>query len=124
MRVGLGVALVCLIACIGCRLEPEAKAPSQTGAEQNEAKHHRWLVSKRLTDIRQNSLIDGKKALDSLTALRNTIREKKLLIDRTLMAEIDDVIEEHGGWPGAFQVEGEKEPSDSGKRPVFGETHG
>ena len=92
MRVGLGVALVCLIACIGCRLEPEAKAPSQTGDEQNEAKHHRWLVSKRLSDIRQNSLIDGKKALDSLNALRNTIREKKPLIDRTLMAEIDDEI--------------------------------
>ena len=35
------------------------------------------------------------------------------------MAEIDEVIEEHGGWPGAFQGEGEKEPSESPKRPVF-----
>ena len=48
-----------------------------------------------------------------VVALSETIR---------IMAEIDEVIEEHGGWPGAFQVEGEKEPSDSGKRPVFGET--
>ncbi len=48
-----------------------------------------------------------------VVALSETIR---------IMAEIDEVIEEHGGWPGAFQGEGEKEPSESPKRPVFGET--
>lgn len=39
-----------------------------------------------------------------VTAISETIR---------LMAEIDEVIEAHGGWPGAFQTEAHSEEADS-----------
>jgi len=93
MRTALAMALVFLIACVGCGLEPGVKASREPGDERDQAAHHRWLVRKQLTDIRQESLVDEKKALDSLNALKNTIREKKLLIDQALIAEIDAEIE-------------------------------
>ena len=52
----------------------------------------KWLKDRRGRKLSKDDIEHYQKIVD---ALSETIR---------LMAEIDKVIEEHGGWPGAFQT--------------------
>ena len=90
MRAGLGVALVGLVACVGCGLEPEEKAPGQTTDERKRimAKHHRYLIRLCLNES-DIALIDDGKVLDSLQNLKKTITEKKVFVDPDLMTRIE-----------------------------------
>ncbi len=51
---------------------------------------HKWLKDRKGRTLSDDDLAHYQKIV---VALNETIR---------IMAEIDEVIEEHGGWPGAF----------------------
>ncbi len=54
---------------------------------------HKWLKDRKSRALSDDDIAHYQKII---VALAETIR---------LMKEIDEVIEKHGGWPGAFQVE-------------------
>ena len=56
----------------------------------------KWLKARKGRTLSKDDIAHYQKIV---VALAETIR---------LMKEIDDVIEQHGGWPGAFQTEAEK----------------
>ena len=53
---------------------------------------HKWLKDRKGRQLSDEDVLHYAKIV---TALHETIR---------LMREIDEVIEAHGGWPGAFQT--------------------
>lgn len=53
---------------------------------------HKWLTDRKGRTLSDDDIAHYQKII---VAISETIR---------LMAEIDEVIEEHGGWPGAFQT--------------------
>lgn len=63
----------------------------------------KWLKDRKGRTLSKDDIVHYQKIV---VALNETIR---------LMKEIDDVIEQHGGWPGAFQT-GEAKPVQSQER--------
>jgi hypothetical protein len=80
----------------GFRGVPEAVWKFQIGGYQVCDK---WLKDRRGRTLSKDDIAHYQKIV---VALSETIR---------LMKEIDEVIEEHGGWPGAFQTEPSADPS-------------
>ena len=72
---------------IGFRSVPEAVWDFQIGGYQV---CHKWLKDRKGRTLSENDLAHYQRIV---VALNETIR---------LMKEIDEVIEKHGGWPGAF----------------------
>ena len=62
---------------------------------------HKWLKDRKGRTLTNDDILHYRKIV---TAISETIR---------LMAEIDEVIEAHGGWPGAFQTESDSKEADS-----------
>ena len=54
---------------------------------------HKWLKDRKGRTLSEEDIAHYQKIV---VALDETIR---------IMGEIDEVIEEHGGWPGAFQTD-------------------
>ena len=57
---------------------------------------HKWLKDRKRRTLSEDDVCHYQKIV---VALNETIR---------LMREIDEVIDQHGGWPDAFQVEAEE----------------
>jgi len=62
---------------------------------------HKWLKDRKGRNLSDGEITHYQKII---VAISETIR---------IMGEIDEVIEEHGGWPGAFQTTAQQEPADA-----------
>ena len=65
---------------------------------------HKWLKDRKGRTLSDEDVAHYQKII---VALNETIR---------IMAEIDEVIEEHGGWPDAFQTGAESDTASEGRR--------
>ena len=65
---------------------------------------HKWLKDRKGRTLSDEDVAHYQKIV---VALNETIR---------IMAEIDEVIEAHGGWPGAFQTGAESDTASEGRR--------
>jgi hypothetical protein len=62
---------------------------------------HKWLKDRKGRTLSHDDIIHYQKII---VAINETIR---------IMREIDEVIEEHGGWPGAFQTTTRQDTADA-----------
>ena len=67
---------------------------------------HKWLKDRRGRTLSDNDVAHYQKIV---VALNETIR---------IMAQIDEIIEEHGGWPSAFQTDAESDTRSERKASV------
>ena len=65
---------------------------------------HKWLKDRKGRTLSDEDIAHYQKIV---VALNETIR---------IMGEIDEVIEEHGGWPDAFQTGAESDTASEGRR--------
>ena len=70
---------------------------------------HKWLKDRRGRRLSDEDIVHYQKIV---VALNETIR---------IMAEIDEVIESHGGWPDAFVTDADSEPEELDELPMAAE---
>ena len=70
---------------------------------------HKWLKDRKGRRLSKKDIAHYQKII---VALNETIR---------IMAEIDEVIEEHGGWPGAFVADAYSRPQELDQLPMAAE---
>ena len=70
---------------------------------------HKWLKDRKGRTLSDEDVAHYQKIV---VALNETIR---------IMAEIDEVIEAHGGWPGAFVTDADSEPEELDELPMAAE---
>ena len=91
---------------IGFKCVPEEVWDFQIGGYQV---CHKWLKDRKGRKLSDEDIAHYQKIV---VALNETIR---------IMAEIDEVIEEHGGWPDAFVTDADSEPEELDELPMAAE---